>query len=296
MKNLAKKGLGSGLDALFGGDMPAEQAADLRTLPLSKVEPSEHQPRESFDGEALEALADSIRTHGVLQPITVRRLDGDHYQIIAGERRWRASRMAGLSEIPARVLEADDREVMVLALVENLQREDLNPVEQAKGLRRLIEEYGCTQETAAEMVGLSRPALTNALRLLALPEAVLAMLEDGRLSAGHGRALLPLGEEGRMLSAAEQVIRLSLSVRQTEAMVKKLLAPAPEGKKRRDDGIYVKALEERLTRGFGRRVHIVSGPKKGKLEIEYYGNEDLEALIRALGPLGAVDGEEEHHA
>ncbi|MBR4692588.1 MAG: ParB/RepB/Spo0J family partition protein [Oscillospiraceae bacterium] len=293
---MAKKGLGSGLDALFGGELPPEQAADLRTLPLQKVEPGEHQPRETFDGEKLEALADSIRTHGILQPISVRRLDGDRYQIIAGERRWRAARMAGLTEIPARILEADDREAAVLALVENLQREDLNPVEQAKGLRRLIEEYGCTQETAAETVGCSRPAVTNALRLLALPEAVLAMLEDGRLSAGHGRALLALGEEGRMLSTAEQVWKEGFSVRQTEALVKKLLAPPPAPKPKRDDRIYVKALEDRLTRGFGRKVHIVSGPKKGKLEIEYYGNEDLEALIRALGPLGAVEGEEEDRA
>ena len=160
---MAKKGLGSGLDALFGGDLPPAEE-NLRSLPISKIEPSEHQPRESFDGEKLDALADSIRSHGVIQPITVRRLERDHYQIIAGERRWRAARMAGLGELPARIVDADDREAMVLALVENLQREDLNPVEQARGLRRLLEEYGCTQESAAELVGCSRPALTNALR------------------------------------------------------------------------------------------------------------------------------------
>ena len=293
MTKLAKKGLGSGLDALFGGDLPPAEE-NLRSLPISKIEPSEHQPRESFDGEKLEALADSIRSHGVIQPITVRRLEGDHYQIIAGERRWRAARMAGLRELPARIVDADDREAMVLALVENLQREDLNPVEQARGLRRLLEEYGCTQESAAELVGCSRPALTNALRLLALPEPVLAMLEDGRLSAGHGRALLPLGEDKRIQAAAEAVLRDQLNVRQTEALVRKLLAP-PKPAAVKKDSIYVKALEERLTRSFNRKVHIVSGPRKGRLEIEYYGNEDLDALIRALQPL-AGDGETEDHA
>ena len=291
---MAKKGLGSGLDALFGGDLPPAEE-NLRSLPISKVEPNERQPRENFDGEKLDALAESIRSHGVIQPITVRRLEGDHYQIIAGERRWRAARMAGLSELPARIVDADDRESMVLALVENLQREDLNPVEQARGLRRLLEEYGCTQEGAAELVGCSRPALTNALRLLSLPEPVLAMLEDGRLSAGHGRALLALGEEKRIQAAAEEVLRQALSVRQTEALVKKLLAPGKKPAPKKDDAIYVKALEERLTGRFNRKVHIVSGPRKGRLEIEYYGNEDLDALIRALDPL-AVDSEAENHA
>ena len=289
---MAKKGLGSGLDALFGGTLPPEEEATLRTLPIQKVEPSGNQPRESFDGEKLEALSDSIRLHGVLQPITVRRLDGERYQIIAGERRWRAARQAGLTAIPAKIVEADDREAMVLALVENLQREDLNPVEQAKGFRRLLEEYGLTQEAAAERVGTSRPALTNALRLLALPEAVLAMLEDGRLSAGHGRALLALGEEGKILSAAELTMKQGLSVRQTEELVKKLSAPAPEkGKPEKD--IYAKALEEKLTRSLNRRVRLSGGARRGKLEIEYYGNEDLDTLLRALG-LQTEEGEESH--
>ena len=293
---MAKKGLGSGLDALFGGDLPPEQEADLRTLPITKVEPGEHQPRESFDAEKLDELAESIRTHGVLQPIAVRRLDGEHYEIIAGERRWRAARQAGLTEIPARILEADDREAAVLALVENLQREDLNPVEQAKGFRRLMESCGYTQEAAAERVGCSRPALANSLRLLALPEAVLAMLEDGRLSAGHGRALLGLATGDQMLAAAEQVINQGLSVRQTEELVKRLTAPPRPPKPVSGDRIYVKALEEKLTRSFNRKVRIVTGPRKGRLELEYYGNEDLDALIRALSPLGVVEGEEEDHA
>ncbi len=294
MSHLAKKGLGSGLDALFGGDLPPAEE-NLRSLPISKIEPSEHQPRETFDGEKLDALADSIRSHGVIQPITVRRLEGDHYQIIAGERRWRAARMAGLRELPARIVDADDREAMVLALVENLQREDLNPVEQARGLRRLLEEYGCTQESAAQLVGCSRSAFTNALRLLALPEAVLAMLEDSRLSAGHGRALLALGDSKAIETAAETVLRQQLSVRQTEALVRKLLAPQKPETGKSDGNIYVKALEDRLTRSFNRKVHIVSGPRKGRLEIEYYGNEDLDALIAALSPL-AGDGEAQDHA
>ena len=279
---MPKKGLGSGLDALFGDIAPVEADSPLRMLPISRVEPNEKQPRDYFDGEKLDALADSIREHGVLQPIAVRRLDADHYQIIAGERRWRAARMAGLYEIPARILDADDRDTMVLSLVENLQREDLNPIEEAKGLKRLIDEFGFTQEGAAERVGSSRPAVANALRLLGLPEYVRAMLEDGTLTAGHGRALLPLGDEGKIAEAAQEVAKQELNVRQTEALVKKLLA-GPKPVEPKPDTIYVKALEERLTRQTGRKVRVVTGQKKGKLEIEYYGNADLDALLSALG-------------
>ena len=279
---MAKKGLGSGLDALFGDVGNVSEDSDLRMLPISRVEPNESQPRESFDAEKLDALADSIREHGVLQPIAVRRLDADHYQIIAGERRWRAARMAGLYEIPARILDADDRDAMVLGLVENLQREDLNPIEEAKGLRRLVEEYGFTQESAAERVGSSRPAVANALRLLGLPEYVQAMLEDGSISAGHGRALLPLGDGEKITAAAQEIVKQELNVRQTETMVKRLLAgPKPADEK--PDATYTKALSERLTRQTGRKVRVVTGPKKGKLEIEYYGNEDLDALLSTLG-------------
>ena len=279
---MAKKGLGSGLDALFGDVGNVSEDSDLRMLPISHVEPNEGQPRECFDAEKLDALADSIREHGVLQPIAVRRLDAEHYQIIAGERRWRAARMAGLHEIPARILDADDRDTMVLSLVENLQREDLNPIEEAKGLKKLIDEFGFTQENAAERVGSSRPAVANALRLLGLPEYVQAMLEDGSLSAGHGRALLPLGAEEKITAAAQEVVKQGLNVRQTEALVKHLLL-GPKPVMPRPDAIYVRALEERLTRQTGRKVRVVSGPKKGKLEIEYYGNEDLDALLASLG-------------
>ncbi len=280
---MAKKGLGSGLNALFGEDTELREEAGLLTLPISKVEPAADQPRERFEPEALEQLADSIRQHGVLQPIAVRPLGGGNYQIIAGERRWRAARMAGLDQIPARVLEADDRAARVLALVENLQRQDLNPVEQAKGLQRLIRDYGLTQEAAAEQVGCSRPAVANALRLLSLPEPVLAMLEEGTLSAGHARALLALNDEDRICEAAEQVMKLELSVRQTEALVKDLgreNEKKPRGGKK---SIYARDLEERLGSRWDRKVRIVEGRRKSRLEIEYYGNEDLDRLLGVLG-------------
>ena len=277
---MAKQGLGSGLDALFGGDADRKEDAGLLNLPISKVEPAAGQPRERFDPEALGDLADSIRQHGVLQPIAVRALGGGYYQIIAGERRWRAAREAGLDTIPARVLEADDREAKVLALVENLQRQDLNPVEQAKGLNSLMKDFGLTQEAAAEQVGYSRPAVANALRLLSLPEPVLAMLEEGRLSSGHARALLALGDEESICRAAELVAKEDLSVRQTEALVKRKAAP----KKQKDSprSIYVRDLEERLGSHWNRKVRIVEGKRRGKLEIEYYGNEDLDRLLAAM--------------
>ena len=278
---MAKKGLGSGLDALFGADTDLREDAGLLNLPISKVEPAADQPRERFDPEALEELADSIRQHGVLQPIAVRALGGGYYQIIAGERRWRAAREAGLDTIPARVVEADDRSAKVLALVENLQRQDLNPVEEAKGLNSLMKDYGLTQETAAEQVGFSRPAVANALRLLSLPEPVLAMLEEGSLTAGHARALLALGEEELICRTAERIVKEELSVRQTEELIKRKKA-APKKGKEAQRSIYVRDLEERLGSHWNRKVHIVEGKRRGKLEIEYYGNEDLDRLLAAM--------------
>ena len=278
---MAKKGLGSGLDALFGGDTDLKEDAGLLNLPISKVEPAADQPRERFDPEALGDLADSIRQHGVLQPIAVRALGGGYYQIIAGERRWRAAREAGLDTIPARVVEADDRSAKVLALVENLQRQDLNPVEQAKGLNSLMKDYGLTQEAAAEQVGFSRPAVANALRLLSLPEPVLAMLEEGSLSAGHARALLALGDEDLICRAAELVVKEELSVRQTEELIKRKKT-APKKTKETQRSIYVRDLEERLGSHWNRKVRIVEGKRRGKLEIEYYGNEDLDRLLAAI--------------
>lgn len=278
---MGKKGLGSGLDALFGSDADLKEDAGLLNLPISKVEPAADQPRERFDPEALAELSDSIRQHGVLQPIAVRALGGGYYQIIAGERRWRAAREAGLDTIPARVVEADDRSAKVLALVENLQRQDLNPVEQAKGLNSLMKDYGLTQEAAAEQVGFSRPAVANALRLLSLPEPVLAMLEEGSLTAGHARALLALGEEELICRTAELVVKEELSVRQTEELIKRKKAVPKKGKETQRS-IYVRDLEERLGSHWNRKVRITEGKRRGKLEIEYYGNEDLDRLLAAM--------------
>ena len=224
------KGLGKGLGALLGDfDAPQESGAGrVQQISIYKVEPNPNQPRRSFDEEALQALADSITAHGILQPLTVRELPGGYYQIIAGERRWRAARMAGLHEVPILVIEADDRKVMELALIENLQREDLNPLEEAKGYRVLMEEYGLSQEKAAERVGKSRSAVANSLRLLQLCPEVLALLEDGSLSAGHARAIVSLPTAKLQQTAAQKVQALRLSVRQTEALCKKLMQPAKE--------------------------------------------------------------------
>lgn len=217
-----KKGLGRGLSELFGDDiLDNEGEGELVYVPIAKVEPRAEQPRNRFDDEALQELADSIAQYGLIQPITVRRRDSGYYQIIAGERRWRACRMAGLIEVPVRVIEADDRRVAELALVENLQREDLNPIEEALGYKSLIEEYGLTQEEASKSVGKSRPAIANAMRLLSLSSEVLPLVEDGSLSAGHARALLPINDAAEQLKAARAVIDGGLSVRKTEQLAAK---------------------------------------------------------------------------
>lgn len=278
-----QRGLGKGLGALID-DFSAAPASDTITkLPLQKVEPNPNQPRKSFDEEELQALADSIAEHGILQPLAVRALDGGFYQIIAGERRWRAARMAGLEEVPVVVLEADDRTVMELALIENLQRQDLNPMEEAEGYRVLMEEYGLTQEQAAARVGKSRPAVTNALRLLALPEEVREMVEDGTLSAGHARAVLSLPNEHLQKAAAQKIISLRLSVRQAEAMCKRMAAEEkPQKAKPALTVDYVGECEKMLTKQLGRRVKIVSGRRKGRFELEFYGEDDLQRLYDAL--------------
>ena len=272
------KGLGRGLDALFG-DEQASSAAP-QGIRLSDIEPNPRQPRQDFDPAALEELAQSIRENGVITPITLRRT-GDTYQIIAGERRWRASRMAGLHEIPAVVLDVDENTAYALALIENLQREDLNPMEEAEGYRRLTQELGLTQEQAARRVGISRPAVANALRLLSLPKAVAALLRDKEISAGHARALLPLEDPERMEQAAKTVIGQQLSVRQTELLVKRLLSQPKDAPEKQPD-IYVADLERAMEALTGHRIAIQPGAKKGRVVIEYYGNEDLEAVCDAL--------------
>lgn len=284
----ANKGLGKGLGALLGESamQPSTQQSPL-LLPLQKIEPNRLQPRKSFNEEELASLADSIRQHGVIQPLTVRLLDTGYYQIIAGERRWRAARMAGLREVPVVIIEADDKKAMELALIENLQRADLTPIEEARGYQQLIGEYGLTQEQVADRVSKSRPAVANAMRLLSLPDELLSMVESGKLTAGHARALLSIKDERQQLAVAQKVVNLQLSVRQTEAMCKKLLkaAKAPEPKPVEVD--YLAECEKALTRCLGRGVKIVSGKRKGKIELEYYGQEDLQRLYEALsGSLG----------
>ena len=281
-----KKGLGIGLDALFGTDELNESEAELQFLPISKVEPRMEQPRMQFDEEALQELADSISRYGLIQPITARKLDSGYYQIIAGERRWRAARLAGLTEVPVRVIEADDRRTAELALVENLQREDLNPIEEAKGYRALIEEYGLTQEEAARSVGKSRPTVANAMRLLSLCPQVLAMVEKGELSAGHARALVPVLDAKLQLAAAQEVVAKSLSVRQTEQLAARLLRPPKKEKDRDPLAVdYAAEAARRLSEKLGRKVRLVDGKKIGRIELEFYGADDREALLAALEKL-----------
>ena len=282
-----KKGLGAGLDILFGADeFEEEQGSELMTLPISKVEPRQDQPRERFDEEALQELAESISQYGVIQPVVARKLVSGYYQIIAGERRWRASRLAGLQEIPVRVIEADDRRTAELALVENLQREDLNPIEEAKGYKTLIDEYGLTQEEAAKSVGRSRPAVTNALRLLNLSPSVLKLVEEGKLSAGHARALIPIADPNKQLAAANEVMEKSLSVRRTEQLAARLAKETPE--KKESTGVhvdYAREVSEELTKVLGRKVRLTDGRRTGKIELEFYGADDREELIHALKAL-----------
>ena len=278
-------GLGRGLGALLGDDVLQTESTGSLSLPISQVESCSSQPRKSFDEASLAELADSIREHGIIQPLTVRKLASGYYQIIAGERRWRAARIAGLQEVPVIVIEADDRKAAELAMIENLQREDLNPMEEAAGFQSLIETYHMTQEEAAKQVGKSRSAVTNSLRLLSLTPAVRQLVEEGKLSAGHARALLPLSP-AMQENAANAVVAGGLSVRQTEALVKKLSAenkPEKEPDPQRVD--YTAAAQRDLTSRLGRGVRIVSGRKKGRIELEYYGVDDLNDLLEALALL-----------
>ena len=280
------KGLGKGLDALLGDDFTNEpEVKSSLFLPISQVESCAAQPRKQFDPDALADLADSIRQHGIIQPLTVRKLSSGYYQIIAGERRWRAARMAGLTQVPAVVIEADDRKAMELAMIENLQREDLNPMEEAEGYRTLMEQYGLTQEETSQRVGKSRSAVANALRLLHLSDEVRALVEEGKLSGGHARALVPLTAELQKKAAAV-IIKDDLSVRQTELLVKKLTADKPQ-KPAKDAGSvdYAAEAARELSERLGRPCKIVTGRKKGRLELEYYGVDDLNALLDALHQL-----------
>ena len=280
----SERGLGKGLGALLGDSSLQAQESGSVYLPITQVEPGLNQPRKQFDETALNDLADSIREHGIIQPLTVRRLSSGYYQIIAGERRWRAAKLAGLSEVPAVIIEADDRKVMELGLIENLQREDLNPMEEADGYLVLKEEYGMTQEEIAQRMGKSRPAIANALRLTSLPSLLREMVVDGDLSAGHAHSLLALPRVDLQEKAAQVVISQELSVRQTEALVKKLQTEEKPIKAKENDEqrIYLAEIEKNLSTRLGRKVSIAAGRKKGKIELEYYDLDDLENLLALL--------------
>ncbi len=282
-------GLGRGLDAIFLENRESEELSggenQIRELPISMVDPKSDQPRKYFDKEALEELSVSIRENGLLQPILVREIGAGRYQIIAGERRFRASKLAGLSEIPAIVLDKTDREVAELALIENIQREDLNPIEEALGFKTLKDDYGLTQEELAEKIGRSRSAIANSLRLLDLPVEVSAMVASRELSAGHARTLLALKDRDDMLLLAQQVAEGNMSVRELEDAVKKLLKPKRE--KRTEEVAepivdYTREIELRIQRELGRKAEIKSGGRKKTLTLYYEDNEDLEELLKLL--------------
>ena len=286
MASKKPSGLGRGLGALLGDDVLKAESTGSLYLPISQVESCSSQPRKHFDEASLAVLADSIREHGIIQPLTVRKLASGYYQIIAGERRWRAARLAGLQEVPVIVMEADDRKAAELAMIENLQREDLNPIEEAAGFQSLMETYHMTQEEAASRVGKSRSAVANALRLLSLTPPVAKLVEEGKLSAGHARALLPLSP-ALQENAAGAVISGGLSVRQTEALAKRLSLEKPE-KAPAPKGIdYAAEAQKELSSKLGRGVRIVTGRKKGRIELEYYGIDDLNDLLEALAMLRA---------
>ena len=292
-----KGGLGSGLGAIFGAEVLAPDQKDFVYLPISKVEPNREQPRKYFDPIALQELTESVREHGILDPLLVRKLATGYYQIIGGERRWRAAREVGLKEVPCRVIEADDKLAMEIALIENLQREDLNPLEEAEGYKALMDAFGLKQEEVAIRVGKGRSTVTNALRLLNAGEEIKGFLEQGTLSAGHVRALLKL-KESEQLALARKIIEEGLSVRQAERQADRV----DKGKGGREKGAnpaaqkpgsfvdYAKEVEADLTRGLGRKVKIVFGKKRGWLEINYYDADDLEVVINALQSLKLSKG------
>lgn len=277
-------GLGKGLDAIFAENDTENQNSSI-ALPLRDIEPNRSQPRKQFDDGALAELADSISQHGILQPLLVRPLVSGGYQIVAGERRWRAARMAGLTEVPAVVREMSDQQVMQLALIENLQREDLTALEEAQGYQMLIESYGLTQEEIAKIVGKSRPAVANALRLLNLPQAVRELVAEGKLSAGHARTLLSMESAQDMLEMAQLTVKHGISVRELEKMVKKFLSHETEAEPaspRKKKPRYFEEVELALNTHLGRKVKVEGGKNKGMLQIEFYGEEDLENLVNSL--------------
>jgi len=286
----SKRGLGRGLDALFGDieekpSTPVETFSpkEVNEIRITEIEPRRDQPRKTFDPVALEALSESIRLHGVIQPIILGEKQNGFYPIIAGERRWRAAKMAGLTVIPAVVRDYEQQEVMEVALIENLQREDLNPIEEAQGYKNLMTAFGLTQEEISEKIGKSRSAIANTLRLLSLSDAIKQLISDGDLSNGHARALLSVEGEEKRLALAERVMREGLSVRELEQLTgKKVPAQKKEKSPRKYEAEFADC-ENKLSQQMGTRVKIVNGAKKGKIEIEYYGNDDLNRILTILG-------------
>ena len=286
------RGLGKGLDALMGDTSLQVQEAGSVFLPISQVEPGLNQPRKRFNDEALADLAASIEEHGIIQPLTVRRLSTGYYQIIAGERRWRAAKLAGQKEVPVVIIEADDRKVMELGLIENLQREDLNPMEEAEGYLALLTDFGLTQEELAKRMGKSRPAITNALRLTGLPSAVRELLAEGAISAGHGRAVLTVEGEQAQIAFAKKIAGEGMSVRQAETAARHFTLEPPREKKPRpadENRLYIETAQKELSLRLGRKVTISSGRKKGKLELEYYNVDDLNDLLEQLGRITTAE-------
>ena len=276
---MKKRGLGKGLDAIFA-ENSIENRNSAVTIRIGEIERNKDQPRKDFNEESLQELADSIAVHGILQPLLVRPLSNGGYQIVAGERRWRAARMAGLTEVPAVVRELSDSEMAEIALVENLQREDLNPLEEAEGYGFLIDTYGLTQEEIAKAVGKSRPAVTNALRLLGLPQEVRAALAEGKISAGHARALLAFSSEGAMLETLALIDGKGLSVRDVEKMARAEKTEKPV--RRVEKTTFMKETELVLKNRLGRKVSVSGSGKKGTIQIDFYGEDDLKELIKRL--------------
>lgn len=277
-----KSGLGKGLDKLFLENSVDEMVA-TNVLPLSEIIPNKEQPRKTFDEGALQELADSITQHGVLQPLLVRPLPEGGYQLVAGERRWRASRLAGLKEVPVVVKDLSDVETMEIAIIENLQREDLNPIEEAEGLQALIDRCGFTQDEVATSVGKSRPAIANSLRLLKLPPEVRDMTREGEISAGHARALLGFDNEAMIYEAAKQIVQHKLTVRDVERMAKRQDKNAPSVKRAKRRDAFYDEVELSLSEALGRKVKVLNGRGKGTLEIEFYSMEDLKDIANRLG-------------
>ena len=280
---MAKHGLGRGLDIMLGDNNIKENFSEngVITLKLSSVEPNRNQPRKSFDGEKLGELADSIKKHGLIQPIIVTPADKGMYRIVAGERRWRACKKAGLKEIPAVIRDYSDEQAAEIALIENLQREDLNPIEEALGYQALLDDYSFTQELVSQRVGKSRSAIANSLRLLSLDEQIQKLLIDGEISSGHARAILAVESSEARLALAKRIISDGLNVRQAEALSKQISKKTPQRRKKQQNtgDIEIERIQDMLSSRLGTRVKITHTAKKGKIEIEYYGNDDLERLL-----------------